>query len=214
MKKNKEPVITIFFIAVNVILFIIMELIGDTFDTEYMYSVGAMYPTSIYVDHEYWRFFTANYMHFGFEHIVNNMIVLIAVGNYGEKALGHVKYAVLYVLSGIGGSILSYVMMLRKNDFAVSAGASGAIFGIFGALLWVIIVNKGRFEDLSGKGVMFMIALALYYGISAGGADNWGHLGGLLTGVVVSIILYRKEPLEEEAENVDFVEENQYTKDI
>jgi rhomboid protease GluP len=80
--------------------------------------------------------------------------------------------------------------MYLSGDYAVSAGASGAVFGIFGGLLWVVIRNKGKYADLNTKGILFMIVLCLYYGISTAGVDNWGHIGGLLTGFVASIILY------------------------
>ena len=68
---------------------------------------------------------------------------------------------------------------------AVSAGASGAIFGIIGGLLWIVIVNKGHYEKLTGKGLIFMIILIFYYGITEGNVDNWDHLGGLICGFVL-----------------------------
>ena len=126
------------------------------------------------------------------EHLINNIIVLFAAGRYCEQALGHIKFSAMYVVSGVLGSILSYVMMIVRNDYAVSAGASGAIFGVFGALLWVVIINKGRFEEFDGKGIFFMIALALYFGISSGAADNWGHIGGLISGFIFAVIFYHK----------------------
>lgn len=190
MKENK-PIATSVFVAINVIVFAFMEIIGDTLDTEFMCSAGAMFPYCIIEEHEYWRFFTSNYMHFGFEHLINNIIVLFAAGRYCEQALGHIKFSAMYVVSGVLGSILSYVMMIVRNDYAVSAGASGAIFGVFGALLWVVIINKGRFEEFDGKGILFMIALALYFGISSGAADNWGHIGGLISGFIFAVIFYQ-----------------------
>ena len=67
---------------------------------------------------------------------------------------------------------MSYLQMLHSGDYAVAAGASGAIFGIIGALLWIVILHKGRYETLTGKGLLFMIVISLYYGISSGGVDN------------------------------------------
>ena len=119
-----------------------------------------------------------------------------------EKALGHVKFTILYLIAGVGGNILSCAQMLHTKDYAVAAGASGAIFGIVGALLWIVILHRGRYESLTGKGLLFMIVITLYYGITTGGIDNWGHIGGLLMGFVMGIILYRR---------VDFRRENPYT---
>ena len=189
---NKKPYMTIGFAAMNIIVFLVMELLGDTQSTKYMAEHGAMHPLFITQDHQYWRFFTAMFLHFGSEHLLNNMVVLGASGVILEEALGHVKFTVLYVLAGIGGSILSCMEMLTANDYAVSAGASGAIFGVIGGLLWVVICHKGHYETLSGKGLLVMIALSLYYGISTGGVDNWGHIGGLIMGFLLCMILYRK----------------------
>ena len=95
-----------------------------------------------------------------------------------------------------------YFPVRHTKDYAVAAGASGAIFGIVGALLWIVILHRGRYESLTGKGLLFMIVITLYYGITTGGIDNWGHIGGLLMGFVMGIILYRR---------VDFRRENPYT---
>ena len=203
--KNKESIVTIMLLACNVLVFLIMELMGDTNDTEFMLKMGAAWPPYI-MDGQYWRLLTSTFMHFGFEHIMNNMLVLVCAGPILEKALGHVKYLLLYLLAGVGGSLLSYLQMEYNQDYAVSAGASGAIFGILGALLWVVIRNKGRYGTISGKGMILMIVLCLGYGFSTAGVDNWGHIGGLVSGFILGIILYRKK-----RENVDFIENNQYT---
>lgn len=190
--KNKKPYMTIGFIAVNVIVFLILEILGDTQSSAFMAEHGAMHPLLITQDQQYWRFFTAMFLHFGGEHLMNNMVVLGASGIILEEALGHGKYTILYLTAGIGGSILSCLEMLVTNDYAVSAGASGAIFGVIGGLLWVVIRHKGHYETLTGKGLLVMIALSLYYGVSTGGVDNWGHIGGLIMGFLQAMILYRK----------------------
>lgn len=190
---SKKPYMTIGFITINVIIFLIMEIIGDTQNSVFMAEHGAMHPLLIIQEKKYWCFFTAMFLHFGGEHLLNNMVVLGAAGVILEEALGHGKYTILYLTAGIGGSVLSCLEMLVTNDYAVSAGASGAIFGVIGGLLWVVIVHKGHYETLTGKGLLVMIALSLYYGVSTGGVDNWGHIGGLLMGFLQGIILYRKK---------------------
>ena len=175
---------------------------GDTQSSEFMAAHGAVWPPYVSEGHEYWRLLTATFMHFGFEHIANNMLILVCAGMILEKALGHVKFTILYLIAGVGGNVLSCAQTLYTKDYAVSAGASGAIFGIVGALLWIVILHRGRYESLTGKGLLFMIVITLYYGITTGGIDNWGHIGGLLMGFVVGIILYRR---------VDFRRENPYT---
>jgi rhomboid protease GluP len=187
MRKN---CITVSIAVINVIVFLVLEIIGDTENALFMAAHGALYPSFIIEWQEYWRFLTAAFLHFGFLHLLNNMVILLCVGPIMETALGHVKYLILYLLAAVGGGVVSFLEMYLSGDYAVSAGASGAVFGIFGGLLWVVIRNKGKYADLNTKGILFMIVLCLYYGISTAGVDNWGHIGGLITGFVASIILY------------------------
>lgn len=203
--EKKKPFITISLVVINIVVFLIMEMMGDTEDSAFMMKKGAVWPPYI-LDGQYWRLFTATFMHFGFEHIMNNMLVLACSGPILENAMGHCQYVVLYLFAGIGGSALSFLQMLHSGKYAVAAGASGAIFGIIGALLWIVIRHKGRYETLTGKGLLFMIVISLYYGISSGEVDNWGHIGGLVMGFVLSVIFYRKP-----CKTVDFSDENTYT---
>lgn len=203
--ENKKPAVTITLVIINIMVFVIMELIGDTENTVFMMKTGAVWPPFI-LDGQYWRLVTSNFMHFGFEHIMNNMLVLACAGPILEKALGHIRYLILYLFAGIGGSVLSFLQMLYSGTYAVAAGASGAIFGIIGALLWIVIRHKGRYETLTGKGLLFMIVISLYYGISSGEVDNWGHIGGVVMGFLLSVIFYRKP-----RKTVDFSDENTYT---
>lgn len=202
----KQAYVTITLVVINCIIFLILEIMGDTLDSDFMAKMGAVWPPYIQEKGQYWRLLTATFMHFGFDHILNNMLILLCAGIILEDALGHVKYLILYLIAGIGGSTLSYLQMLHSGDYAVAAGASGAIFGIIGALLWIVIRHKGRYETLTGKGLLFMIVISLYYGIHTGGVDNWGHVGGLLMGFLMGILLYRKKP-----KYVDFSDENPYT---
>ena len=190
-QKKKLPFVTVGFVAVNVLVYVILEILG---------RMGAVWPPYV-KQGEYWRLFTATFMHFGFEHILNNMLVLICAGPILEKAMGHIKYLCLYLIAGVGGSTLSYVQMTARGKYDVSAGASGAIFGIIGALLWIVMIHKGRYESLTGKGL-----LCMYYGITSVDVDNWAHVGGLAMGFVLAIFLYRKP-----RKAVDLSGENPYT---
>jgi rhomboid protease GluP len=183
--------ITISLIIINIIIYIILESLGSTQDTALMMQYGAVYPPYIIERGEYWRFFTATLMHFGFEHLLNNMVMLGAAGQILERAVGKVKYVILYFLAGIGGCALSYLEMSHSGEYAVAAGASGSVYGIVGALAWILILNKGRYEDLTGKRMIIMVILSLYYGLSTGNVDNWGHIGGFVIGFIISTIFYR-----------------------
>ena len=118
---DDKPYMTIGIIVVNIIVFVLMSISGSTLDAQYMAAHGAMYPEYI-KDGQYWRLLTSMFMHFGLMHILNNMVVLGAVGQIVEKAMGHVKLLIIFLVSGMCGSVLSYIVMLYNNDFAVSAG--------------------------------------------------------------------------------------------
>lgn len=198
--------ITISLIIINVIIYLMLEIMGSTDNISFMMQYGAVYPPLIAEKGEYWRFFTATLMHFGFDHLLNNMVILGAAGQVLEKALGKIKYILLYFIAGIGGCVLSYLQMVHSGDYAVAAGASGSIFGIIGALAWILILHKGRYESLTGRGMIIMIVISLYYGVTTGDVDNWGHIGGFVMGFVLGIIFYRRNTKE-----IDFDEQNLYT---
>ncbi len=108
-----------------------------------------------------------------------------------ERALGHVKYLILYLACGIGSNLIS-LWLEGPNSMVVSAGASGAIFGVVGGLLYAVLINKGRLEDLSLRQLAVMVALSLYLGFTESGVDNVAHIAGLILGILSGIVLYRK----------------------
>lgn len=187
------PYVTVSLIVLNIIVYLIMELLGDTENPMFIYLYGGMYPTLLTQEHQWWRLFTAGFVHFGIKHLVNNMVILACMGSRVERITGHIRMLIIYILSLLGGTLLSYYMMLFTGDYAVSAGASGAIFGLIGGFLWMVIRNKGQIDGITVRGILFMIFISIYYGFSAGGIDNWGHIGGLATGFVSAIFLYHRK---------------------
>ena len=193
MRQKPEAVCTAAMIIINIAVFLILSVFGNTEDAVFMLRHGAMYEPMVMQGHEYYRIFTSMFMHFGIDHLLNNMVLLGALGWNLELETGKVRFVVIYLLSGIGGNVLSLYHGLSAETYAVSAGASGAIFGLMGALLYVVIANKGRLGRLSGRGILFMVALSLYFGLTSSGVDNWAHIGGLITGFVMAVILYRRK---------------------
>ena len=206
MRKKPKAVCTVGLIIVNIAVFMVLSLLGDTENGYFMLHHGAMYEPMILENQEYYRFFTCMFLHFGIQHLLNNMVMLGALGWQLEPVIGKVKYLLIYFISGLGGSGLSFAWNVMHEEQSVSAGASGAIFGIIGALLWIVMIHKGRYESLTGKGLLFMIVISLYYGITSVDVDNWAHIGGLAMGFVLAIILYRKP-----RKAVDLSGENPYT---
>ena len=189
MKRQK---CTIMLIAINIIVFLVLSFSGMTEDAEYMLEHGAMYVPYMLNGKEYYRLFTSMFLHFGIDHLANNMVMLAAIGWNLEYEIGKIKFLIIYFASGLAGNVLSAFGDIMIGQYAVSAGASGAVFGIIGALLYVVIRNRGHIGTVSGRGLLFMVILSLYYGFTSSGVDNLAHIGGLAAGFVLGVLLYWK----------------------
>lgn len=145
--KLLQPV-TLILVGLNMLAYLYSTINGNVLDAEYMYSVGAITWDSIVERHEYYRLFTSMFLHFGIQHLFSNMVSLIFLGSMLEKRLGHIRYAVLYVLSGLAAGVASVAVNYVKalgilaQGSVVSAGASGAIFGVIGGLVSVVLLEK------------------------------------------------------------------------
>ena len=193
MRQKSEAICTVALIVINVAVFFILTMFGDTEDAVFMLQHGAMYEPNIIEGHEYYRIFTCLFLHFGITHLLNNMVLLGALGWNLELAIGKVRFVIIYFASGIIGNIVSLFYDLTLEQPAVSAGASGAIFGLMGALLYVVIANRGRLGRLSGRGMLVMVILSLYFGLTSTGVDNLAHIGGLVSGFLLAVLLYRRK---------------------
>ncbi len=188
--ENREckPYVTVLFLITNILIWLILELMGDTQDSHFMIAHGASYEPLITSGGEYYRLFTCMFLHFGADHLMNNMLVLGLTGIRLEGVLGSVRFAGLYLGAGLCGSLLSFYKELGSAEYAVSAGASGAVFGVIGGLLAWAAWHRGKVGNLTTKGLFGMAALSLYYGFSTTGVDNWGHIGGMAGGVLLGSI--------------------------
>lgn len=190
--RNLSAVNTVM-VLLNVVVFLITEIRGDTLDAYYMYECGAMFGPAIKEEHEFYRLFTSMFLHFGLSHLSGNMVVLLLLGDNLERALGKIRYVLIYILSGLCAGGCSYIYNIARNSNAVCAGASGAVFGVIGALLYIVLANKGRLEDLTGTRLLILVGYTLYTGFTSSGIDNAAHIGGLLAGFLMGVVLYRRK---------------------
>lgn len=181
--------LTIILTVINVIMFFVLSFGGMTEDALYMLENGAMYVPYVIENGEYYRLFTSMFLHFGFSHLLNNMVTLVIIGRNVEPVVGKVRFFIIYFLSGLGGNILSFAGELISGDYAVSAGASGAIFGLTGALLALTIIYRGRVGQVTSRDMVIMIVLSLYIGFTSQGVDNLAHIGGLVCGFIVTLFV-------------------------
>ncbi len=181
-------------LAVNVLVWAVTELDGGSADREVLLRFGAMFGPLI-ANGEYWRLFTAMFLHVGGMHLALNSIGLFILGVQVERLFGHYRFTAIYVLAGLAGSVASYAF----NSVGVAAGASGAIFGILGALVAFFVVGRRVMGEMGRQtltGLMVLLGINLLYGFASPGIDNFAHLGGFVAGFGLAAALaprYRPE---------------------
>lgn len=191
MSRWKElPVVSILLVIVNVLVYVACMLTGNS-----LFAAGKLDVAGVLGRGEYGRIVLAMFLHAGISHIFNNMLILFFMGAMIEKEVGHMCYAILYFLSGIGGNLLSLSVKVMSSDSSASVGASGAIFGLDGVLLAMVLMSGRRMPNVTTGRVIAMIFFSLYNGFSAENIDNAAHVGGLLVGFLggcVVCILQRR----------------------
>ena len=181
------PIVTWTLLAANAVVWLAASTVGDTRDPQLLVDFGAMFGPFI-AGGEYWRLFTAMFLHAGLAHLVMNGLGLFIVGRLVESSLGHLRFLLIYLLAGLFGSVASFGF----NTVAVGAGASGAIFGTLGALAALFAVNRDSFGKEGRQslvGVLMVAGLVLASGIQTEEVDNWAHLGGFVAGFFIGLAI-------------------------
>lgn len=186
---KKEPV-TVLLILLNTLIFLIVEFTGGSENGQHMLECGAAYAPLILEQGQWYRIFSSMFLHFGAPHLINNMLVLFVLGQRLEPTVGRLRFLLIYIAGGLGGNFISLFWDMRTGDYAVSAGASGAVFAVMGGMIYVIIRHRGRVADLTMKQMLIMAAFSLYFGFASEGVDNAAHAGGLLCGFLAAVIFY------------------------
>lgn len=185
------PHVTRFLLAANVVVFVAMIVYGyfaygtvdGTQDIRVLADFGAKINEFIMAG-QVWRLFTAMFLHIGVLHLLFNLYALNALGPLVEGYFGHLRFAIIYILGGLFGSLASYAF-----SPVPSAGASGAIFGLAGAVTIYFLRYRENF-GARGRAILqnmlVVIGINLVFGMAMAGIDNWGHVGGLVGGALVT----------------------------
>lgn len=175
-----RPLVTWILLAMIVLAFVAETLAGGSTNIETLVRMGAK-VTPLIAAGEYWRLFTSMFLHIGLMHLVFNGYALIVIGTEVERLFGPGRFLAIYLLSGLFGSLASYAFNVN-----LAAGASGAIFGLVGALAAFFILHRERLGTWGRTrlaNIAFLIAINLFLGFTQTGIDNLAHIGGLLAGL-------------------------------
>ena len=188
---TKVPIITYILIAMNVLIYIIPNLLGSYENVIEKYCLFGEYVRDY---HEYYRIITAGFLHGSLVHLLLNMYALYIIGGQMESYLGKVRYIIVYMLALISGSLMSMTL----SNYA-SVGASGAIFGLMGSMLYFGYHYRVYLGNVLKSQILPLIFINLVYGFLAPGIDNFGHIGGLIGGYLATMavgVKYKSTKLE------------------
>lgn len=184
LMKNRKPIATYVLILINVIVFILMYLLGNgSEDTKTLINFGANYVVLTKAG-EYYRIITSAFLHIGIFHLLINMYSLYIVGTQVEYFYGKVKYLIIYFFSAIMGSLFTVALSSANT---VAAGASGAIFGLLGSILYFGVKYRGYIGNSLINQIVPVVILNLIIGFTTPGIGNAAHIGGLIGGYLISM---------------------------
>ena len=179
----KKPIVTYSLIFICILVFILMYVLGNGSTDNYTLLVFGANVDTLTKNGDYYRLFTSMFLHIGILHLLCNMYSLYIIGKEVENVFGKVKYLIIYLLSGIAGSILS----LAFNHNTICAGASGAIFVLLGALLYFGYYYRTYLGATLTRSIIPVIVLNLIIGFTSSGIDNAAHIGGLVGGILIAM---------------------------
>jgi rhomboid protease GluP len=182
--------VTSFILAVNLVLFILMEGMGSSTDSGTLLQFGAVFG---HPDEQpaVWRYVSAAFLHIGFKHLLFNCFAIYVFAPPLERLLGAWRYAVFYLAAAVAGNIVSHLM---HDAPYLSAGASGAIYGLYGAYLQLAVFRRELFDRDAKKTVMSLLAVGVIYSFISPSIDIYAHLGGFVGGFLILFMLNKRTP--------------------
>ena len=180
LAKIQKNYITWVILALNVAAHILHMILGET-----VYAAGSLSVLDVIEKKEYYRIVSSMFLHAGLAHILGNMLFVVILGEMLEQAIGHTRFAFCYLLTGVGGNLCSMLFELITGEYYHTVGASGAVCGIMGALLVIVILNRGNYGHISLNRMLLAIVYMIYTGLQSPVVNNAAHIGGLLSGVLI-----------------------------
>lgn len=179
--------VTFTLLVIMIVYFIFISLNGGTTNNVALVKYGAFFPPYILEFSEYYRFISAIFIHIGLSHILFNGYALYVFGPQIEMLMGPKKFLVFFLLSGIGGNIATFFF----NFASLSAGASGSLFGLFGAFLYLVHRHRNMVTPEGRKSILSLLGINLALTFLVPSISITAHLGGLVIGYLLSYIFIK-----------------------
>ncbi len=186
-------------IVINIVVFFLSNFTGIFGGEMQSFYHGSLSWYYVIEEKQIYRLITSMFLHAGWSHLANNMFVLLFIGSTLEQTVGKMRYLIIYFgtgmiagLTSIGYNMWKENAIFVAGDSVMAVGASGAIFGLVGALLCIVLINKGHLQEISTKRIIIFICLSLYSGIVNPHIDQAAHIGGFLSGMLLALLLYRR----------------------
>lgn len=185
--RRQQPFVTWALLLIIAVVFVFESMMpGGSTSVSTLIKMGAE-TNSLVQSGEWWRLIVPMFLHIGVAHILMNGVTLYIVGQILEPLIGHVRFFVIFILSGITGNLASFAF---GSSNSISAGASTSLFGLFAAFLALALVyRENHFLSELGKSFLALIIINLLLDFTMTGVDIWGHIGGAAGGFLLGIAL-------------------------
>ncbi len=186
IKLRRPSHISLILILINIAVWILLEVSGGSTDTGTLLRFGAINVPLILATGQYWRLLSSVFLHIGFMHLAYNVFALYIFGSRLEKYINLGQYLGVYLFAGLAGSLMSFTGSLIMDSNVVAAGASGAIYGLLGAILVLTKASGQTIEGLSAYTMWVIFIAGIVYSVISPSVDAFAHIGGFIGGMIAS----------------------------
>ncbi|PKM93564.1 MAG: hypothetical protein CVU84_15415 [Firmicutes bacterium HGW-Firmicutes-1] len=191
-KKDRLPILTLLLMLINIGIWLAMEALGGSYNSEVLIQFGALYAPLVIEGGEYWRLFTANFIHIGATHLFFNCFSLFIFGSRLEKYISRLQFTGVYLGAALFGTGFSLTSHLFMDTYAISAGASGAIYGLIGSIIICSKLSGKSIDGLSDYIMIIFFILGIAISIVSPNVDISAHIGGFIGGILFTFAVLRK----------------------
>lgn len=189
----KNHPITMLFILINLVIFILLNLVLYEQGLD-LISLGTNSWFRIVNHFEYYRLLTSIFLHADIDHIMNNMLILFAIGGVYEASEGKLRFLILYLGGGLLASLASMSYNMKLGENISSLGASGAIFALVGGSIASVLKNRNKLRQFSKQRLIVFAFFSIYAGFRNSHTDNMAHIAGLISGLFIGFLLSKRSP--------------------